>query len=262
MSLNPIGDAYERLTNISFDFLYKEKGEQHVKEFMVTFKSEKMKSITSGWHSGKKKAKEEVCLKLLEILDVSKEYDLVNRTNNLEAFYSWEDRITELMERFEIKDTSIDFYDPNTNITSSRSSFKIFKLAFMHKSYRKYLNLDDTRLLQVYLDDEFCDYERLECLGDTILGFTIVKTLYSVRELSPGKITRLKSFLVSNQRFANLTDELDTAKYCLTYNCKINNRLKADIYESLVGALSLIKGIAYTRKFILKNIDLKSIISN
>ncbi len=78
-------------------------------------------------------------------------------------------------------------------------------------------------------------YERLEFLGDSILGAVVARSLFeSYPEFDEGKLTRLKVSLVSGATLSEVSHELG-----------IEN-----VYESLVGALYLDAGWDAAAEFI------------
>lgn len=102
------------------------------------------------------------------------------------------------------------------------------------------------------------DYEALEFLGDSILGFIISE--YLVRtfpDRSEGELSKLKSFLVSTGQLFDLSRSLELGDFLhLSYGEeKSGGRKKkailADLFESLTAAIYLDGGLEPTRAFVL-----------
>ncbi len=110
-------------------------------------------------------------------------------------------------------------------------------------------------------DTRLASNERLEFLGDAVLGLVTVEQLYlRFPEYQEGDLTKIKSAVVSRRtcaRFAramNLGDYLFIGRGIHTHHGVIPGNLLADGYESLVGAIYLDGGIEAARAFILRHI--------
>lgn len=103
------------------------------------------------------------------------------------------------------------------------------------------------------------DYERLEFMGDSVLGFTIASLLYKYHpEMREGDLTKSKSFLVQTNYLAKLAKrenygDFIRAGHSLTIEAAINNKsILEDIFEAVIGAIYLDQGIDFAYKFIEK----------
>ena len=103
--------------------------------------------------------------------------------------------------------------------------------------------------------------ERLEFLGDSILGFIVAEKLYQANKyFSEGELTRRRSQLVNNSFLAEKAKKLELGKYILLgkgekiQNGDKNSTNLANALESLVGAVYLDSDIKTVEKFITKNI--------
>ena len=101
------------------------------------------------------------------------------------------------------------------------------------------------------------DYESMEFLGDTILGFLISEHLFlSQPSRSEGELSKIRSFLVSANHLASLSQELDLGAFLKLGHGeeKTGGRKKkallADLFESLIAAIYLDGGFEPTRRFI------------
>jgi len=100
------------------------------------------------------------------------------------------------------------------------------------------------------------DYESMEFLGDTILGFLISEHLFlSQPSRSEGELSKIRSFLVSANHLASLSQELDLGAFLRLGHGeeKTGGREKkallADLFESLIAAIYLDGGFEPTRRF-------------
>ena len=114
------------------------------------------------------------------------------------------------------------------------------------------------------------DYERLEFMGDSVLGFVCADLIYKYRaNLDQGYMSKLRSYLVKSVSLANYARDIDLPKYIraghsLTADqISKSNKILEDVFEALVGAIYLDQGIEvaaeYLNRFLLddiKNTDL------
>ncbi len=102
--------------------------------------------------------------------------------------------------------------------------------------------------------------ERLEFLGDAILGAVVCDILYHrYPEYLEGDLTRLKSIVVSRQTCAKISQELGMRDFLIlgkgmTTSPSVPSSLLADVFESLIAAIYLDGGIAPSREFIAKHV--------
>lgn len=103
------------------------------------------------------------------------------------------------------------------------------------------------------------DYERLEFMGDSVLGFAIASLLFKAHpEMREGDLTKSKSFLVQTNYLASLAkrehyDDFIRAGHSLTIEEAINNKsILEDIFEAVIGAMYLDQGIEFVSNFIKK----------
>lgn len=109
--------------------------------------------------------------------------------------------------------------------------------------------------------------ERLEFVGDSILGMVVCNELYRrFPEYLEGELTKIKSAVVSRRTCAEIARELGLPKYLfigkgMNSRSQLPNSLAAAVYESLIAAIYLDSdSLEITRDFILrtarKHIDL------
>ncbi|MBI1335489.1 MAG: ribonuclease III [Phycisphaera sp.] len=102
--------------------------------------------------------------------------------------------------------------------------------------------------------------ERMEFLGDAILGFVVCEYLFAHnRELLEGEMTKIKSAVVSRRVCAQISKSLDLGPL-LSVGKGMNNRpslpgsILAAAFESIIAAIYLDGGMEPAREFILKQI--------
>src|SRR4051794_17587012 len=98
--------------------------------------------------------------------------------------------------------------------------------------------------------------ERLEFLGDAILGAVVCELLYTqFPQYLEGDLTKIKSVVVSRQTCAKISEALGLQEFLIlgkgmTTHPTIPPSLLADVFESLVAAMYLDGGDAAVRPFI------------
>ncbi|MDZ4063047.1 MAG: ribonuclease III [Coriobacteriia bacterium] len=102
------------------------------------------------------------------------------------------------------------------------------------------------------------DYERLEFLGDAVLGLVIVEAIYArFPEMPEGGMTKLKVSLVAGTTLAATARELGLAELLLLGDSEIGTGGRGmasaleNVFEATCGALYLDGGLAAARAFIL-----------
>ena len=104
-------------------------------------------------------------------------------------------------------------------------------------------------------------YERLEFLGDSILGLVTAEFLYSYEPLLPeGRMTRLRAELVCEASLHRTASELDLGAYMRLGRGEERSggrerpSIMADMVEALIAALYLDGGFEVARRFILERV--------
>lgn len=100
-------------------------------------------------------------------------------------------------------------------------------------------------------------YERLEFLGDSILGAIVATDLFErFRDMDEGKLTRLKISLVSGKTLSQVSEELGIGE-CIVFGesekgtgARGLHAALENVYESVVGALYLDGGYDVTHEFV------------
>ena len=104
--------------------------------------------------------------------------------------------------------------------------------------------------------------ERMEFLGDAILGFVVSEYLYhNYPTFLEGDLTKIKSSVVSRKTCAAITEELDLVS-TLNLGKGMSNRpdlppsIAAAVFEATIAAIYLDGGYEPARQFILRHITL------
>jgi ribonuclease III len=98
--------------------------------------------------------------------------------------------------------------------------------------------------------------ERLEFLGDAILGFVVCEMLFQqFTQYLEGELTKIKSVVVSRQTCAKISEALGLQEFLIlgkgmTTTPTVPPSVLADVFESLVAAIYLDGGIDAARQFI------------
>ena len=104
------------------------------------------------------------------------------------------------------------------------------------------------------------NYERLEFLGDAILGFLVAEELFRMEpEIQEGRLTETRANLVSRGPLSNVARSLDMGA-CLESGKSLqeaalnSRRILADLVEAVLGAVYLDGGLEAARQFVRQNI--------
>ena len=114
-----------------------------------------------------------------------------------------------------------------------------------------------------YANENGCQSnERIEFLGDSILNFVVAETLYAGSGKNEGKLSLTRSNIVSEAPLADAVRRLGLDKYLLTGRSlsRLTDAIRADLFESIVGAIYLDGGMEEARRFVLSTLD--SVISS
>ncbi|SFU26957.1 ribonuclease-3 [Pustulibacterium marinum] len=125
-------------------------------------------------------------------------------------------------------------------------NLQVYRKAFTHRS----TNLKDDAGNPV-------NYERLEFLGDSMLGAVISKFLYEeVPSGDEGYLTKMRSKVVSREHLNELGKELQLIDYLESSIPKdsFGDNIHGNLFEALVGAIYLDRGYKYCEYFINKRI--------
>ncbi|MCU0706080.1 MAG: ribonuclease III [Fimbriiglobus sp.] len=103
--------------------------------------------------------------------------------------------------------------------------------------------------------------ERMEFLGDSVLGLITCEQLYSrFPAYQEGDLTKVKSVVVSRKTCAQFSRELGLGRYLilgkgLSGTVEVPSNILADVFEALVAAVFLDGGYDAARQFVLEFIE-------
>jgi len=124
---------------------------------------------------------------------------------------------------------------------------ELLNLAFCHRSYAN----EQTNSIG--------NNEKLEFLGDSILGLIIAEHLYTaLPEKNEGNLAKIKSFVVSEHSLSNVAKQLSIDAYLLlgkgedSSGGRDKKTLLADAFEAVLGAIYLEAGIKGAKKFVMR----------
>lgn len=129
-------------------------------------------------------------------------------------------------------------------------------------------NFSDEALLErafthnSYIHENSRNYQPLEFLGDSVVGFLVAEELLSrLPELDEGALTKIRANVVSSVPLGNAVSSLGLNEYLLVgkgeKKQKINQNSKAcaDLFEALAAAVYLDGGLDSARAFVLKMLE-------
>jgi len=122
----------------------------------------------------------------------------------------------------------------------------LYELAFIHKS----ASLSDSK-------GNPLNYERLEYLGDAVLGVVIAEFLYRhFPDRNEGFLTKMRSKLVNGDQLSLLTQQMGLSVLLdnRIQNEQANRHILGDAFEALIGAIYLDKGYYRTRRFVIRRV--------
>lgn len=114
------------------------------------------------------------------------------------------------------------------------------------------INMDDSELLSVALthtsyanEHNLVSYERLEFLGDAVLELVSSDYIYKTNKYNEGEMSRKRSLYVCENALYEYAKELDLKHYIKVGNGirEANKTVIADVFEAVIGAMYLEKGL-------------------
>ena len=122
----------------------------------------------------------------------------------------------------------------------------LYELAFTHKSSA----ITDSKGIPM-------NYERLEYLGDAVLGAITAEFLYKkYPDKKEGFLTKMRSKIVNGENLAQMAYQLGLDKLLIN---KLNNEqatrhILGDAFEAFIGAIYLDRGYRATRRFVIRKV--------
>jgi ribonuclease-3 len=121
-----------------------------------------------------------------------------------------------------------------------------FRKAFTHRSMNK---LDE--------NGNAINYERLEFMGDAMLGSVIAAHLFNkVPTGDEGYLTKMRSKIVSREHLNELGKDLNLIQFLeskVTHQ-NFGENIHGNLFEAFIGAIYLDRGFVYCEKFIHKKV--------
>lgn len=138
------------------------------------------------------------------------------------------------------------YYELKKLLNFSPRRLNKYKKAFTHRS----VQITDKKGIPI-------NYERLEFLGDSILGSVIATYLYKkVPTGSEGYLTQMRSKIVSREHLNELGKDLNLIRFVKSNvdQSNVGDNIHGNIFEALVGAIYLDRGYNTCQKFIYENV--------
>jgi len=123
------------------------------------------------------------------------------------------------------------------------NNLKLYETAFTHRSARRNHRLSENN-------------ERLEYLGDAILGAIIADLLYhKFTNEDEGFLTQMRSRIVSGENLSDLSVKIGLDKFIVSQHDIYNKKnMYGDAFEALIGAIYIDKGYKETQHFVIQRI--------
>lgn len=125
---------------------------------------------------------------------------------------------------------------------------KLKDIAFTHVSYAN--------------EHRATSNERLEYLGDSVLGLIVGDYLYNNYPVSEGKLSKVRSTFVCTQNLSSIAKELGVKnRIKVGHSLKkedISDAILEDTVESMIAVIYLCKGLKITSKAVVELLDIKS----
>lgn len=134
----------------------------------------------------------------------------------------------------------IDYFNLEKKINYKFKDKKLLIKSLTHKSY-----------------DKINNNEKIEFLGDRVLGLIIAKKLLEIYpEEKEGILDKKFASLVNKKTCLQIANDISLEKYILTFKpknrkIKVEDKVIADCCEALIGAIYLDKGFTAAENFIL-----------
>ncbi len=144
------------------------------------------------------------------------------------------------------KEDEVYYNDLKKVLNYSPRKLNHYKKAFTHKSVKT-----------VDKKGNPINYERLEFLGDAMLGSVIASYLYKkAPKETEGYLTQMRSKIVSREHLNELGKDLNLIRFVKSNveNNKIGDNIHGNIFEALIGAIYIDKGYKSCQEFIFKKV--------
>ncbi|QNJ97576.1 ribonuclease III [Constantimarinum furrinae] len=138
------------------------------------------------------------------------------------------------------------FYSLKKILGFKPKNISIYEEAFTHRSMNEKND-----------DGHSQNYERLEFLGDAMIGSVIASHLFKeVPGGNEGYLTKMRSKVVSREHLNELGRDLNLISFVKTTIplSQFGGNIHGNVFEALVGAIYLDRGYKYVEKFINKRV--------
>jgi ribonuclease-3 len=143
-----------------------------------------------------------------------------------------------------------ELFDTNGLKGLKYKNINLYRVAFVHKSYCTMKNIDFNKSNINCPNDclplQDVSYERLEFLGDSLLGMIVANYLYSrFPDQNEGFLSKIRTKLVNGKMLGYLSDKIGFPKFAIISkqvedsNGRNNYKIMEDIFEAFIGALYL-----------------------
>ena len=143
-----------------------------------------------------------------------------------------------------------ELFDTNGLKGLKYKNINLYRVAFVHKSYCTMKNIDfnksNINCPSDCLPLQDVSYERLEFLGDSLLGMIVANYLYSrFPDQNEGFLSKIRTKLVNGKMLGYLSDKIGFPKFAIISkqvedsNGRNNYKIMEDIFEAFIGALYL-----------------------
>lgn len=162
--------------------------------------------------------------------------------------------------RWSFKQNVLSLFQKHKNGESAAVSPKLMCLiGFKPKNAALFREALTPRSVQTKNDQGvFINYERLEFLGDAVLGAVIAEYLYTqAPDKNEGYLTKMRSKIVSRKHLNQIGKEIGLLGLIppkRKQHVTLGNNVAGDMFESLIGAIYEDRGFDFTKKFIYKTV--------
>jgi ribonuclease-3 len=143
----------------------------------------------------------------------------------------------------------------------------LYRVAFVHKSYCTMKNIDfDKSNINCPADSlplQDMSYERLEFLGDSLIGMIVANYLYNrFPDQNEGFLSKIRTKIVNGRMLGYLSDKIGFPKFAIISKQveetggRNNFKIMEDIFEAFIGALFLDFQTEYDKVQLPNNINI------
>lgn len=151
--------------------------------------------------------------------------------------------------------------DSDTLISTDATTMKDQALRVLGYTFENQCHLEIALTHASSADHRLASNERMEFLGDAILGYVICEHLFEkYPDLLEGEMTKIKSLVVSRRVCSEISEQIDLTPL-LTLGKGMATQdgppqsVKAAVLESIIAAIYLDGGIEPARRFILEQFE-------